>query len=58
MFIDNEEMASERLREHLPSLPEELQFLRKKISLAIDESNSTIAEWIEKIIKEVELKKV
>ncbi|QNK87807.1 hypothetical protein H7992_22005 [Sporosarcina sp. resist] len=57
VFLDEESLSNVELREKLPSLPSDLQFLTMPIEITLEERESLVSEWIQRIICEVKNKK-
>jgi len=52
IFVDEESTNNIELRENLPFLPSELQFLKIPKNTRVEERNLLFANWIQKIISE------
>ncbi|MGE7919808.1 hypothetical protein ACQKM9_12770 [Viridibacillus sp. NPDC093762] len=57
VFLDEESEHNIELREKLPFLPSGLHFLKMSNDLSLEDSNTLVAEWIQRIINEVGNKK-
>lgn len=56
IFIDEESKNNIEIREKLPSLPKELQFLKMQKNKSFEERNLLFVNWIQRIISETKKK--
>jgi len=56
IFVDEESTNNIELRDNLPFLPNELQFLKIPKNTSFEERNLLFANWIQKIISEIKKK--